>query len=187
MPLEDALIEHASPTLAGLKPANLFRYRPEDLRSFALDFKHWREHLAASGLQLVILRGCRKIGGYLMYLYRPRDLHAALTCEENRAFLLRQGYSAEGSDQDYLRQLAGRLCLDAEFPNEIGVFLGYPLEDVEGFIQNKGRNFTCCGYWKVYGDPCTAQRRFDSYRKCTEIYRRIHARGTPVTQLVVAA
>ena len=39
-----------------------------------------------------------------------------------------------------------------QFPHEIGVFLGYPLEDVKGFIENKGKNFLYSGYWKVYSD-----------------------------------
>ena len=47
-----------------------------------------------------------------------------------------------------LRQLSRRLCCEADFPHEIGVFLGYPLTDVVGFIENQGRNFTCCGCWK---------------------------------------
>ena len=39
-----------------------------------------------------------------------------------------------------------------KFPHEIGIFLGYPLADVAGFIRNKGRNCKCIGTWKVYGD-----------------------------------
>lgn len=30
MSLQAALVEHSSPTLAGLKPASLFRYQPEE-------------------------------------------------------------------------------------------------------------------------------------------------------------
>ena len=48
----------------------------------------------------------------------------------------------------------------ADFPHEIGVFLGYPLEDVVGFIRHRGKCFTCCGCWKSYGcllyTSCTA-------------------------------
>ena len=35
------------------------------------------------------------------------------------------------------------------FPHEIGVFLGYPVEDVEGYMQNDGKNFLLVGYWKM--------------------------------------
>ena len=37
-----------------------------------------------------------------------------------------------------------------DFPHEIGLLLGYPPEDVSGFIENGGKNFLCSGYWKVY-------------------------------------
>ena len=35
------------------------------------------------------------------------------------------------------------------FPHELGLLLGYPVEDVLGFIRNEGRNYLYCGYWKV--------------------------------------
>ena len=34
------------------------------------------------------------------------------------------------------------------FPHEIGVFLGYPLDDVIGFIEHKP--YYLVGDWKVY-------------------------------------
>ena len=68
----------------------------------------------------------------------------------------------------------------------IGVFLGYPLEDVVGFVANKGKNYTFCGYWKCYGDPAAAQKTFERFRKCTEVYLRCFQSGTPITRLAVA-
>ena len=85
------------------------------------------------------------------------------------------------------RRRAARLCLEEEFPHEIGVFLGYPLDDVKGFIRHKGRDYTFCGCWKCYGDPQAARRRFERYRRCTAVLRRRYAEGTPITQLIVAA
>ena len=76
---------------------------------------------------------------------------------------------------------------DGDFPHEIGVFLGYPLGDVEGFIANRGRNFTCCGCWKSYGDPDAARRHFAQLNKCTAVYLRLFHSGTPVLKLAVAA
>ena len=103
-----------------------------------------------------------------------------------RAFLAGQGYGADQSCQELLRQLSRRLCLEREFPHEIGVFLGYPLEDVVGFIRNRGRNYTCCGYWKAYGDPEAAQKRFDQYRRCTAACCEQFRKGTAITQLIAA-
>ena len=86
-----------------------------------------------------------------------------------------------------LTQLSRRLYCSAEFPHEIGVFLGYPLTDVVGFIENRGRNFTCCGCWKAYGDPNAARRHFAQLSKCTAVYLRLFHSGTPISRLAVAA
>ena len=96
------------------------------------------------------------------------------------------GQSGSGKST-LLNQLADRLCCEGEFPHEIGVFLGYPLADVIGFIQNRGKNFTACGYWKVYTDPTAAQAEFDRYKKCERIYARCYYNGTPIRRLTVAA
>ena len=32
----------------------------------------------------------------------------------------------------------------------MGIFLGYPLEDVKGFIEFNGKESLYVGYWKVY-------------------------------------
>ncbi|MPN35997.1 hypothetical protein SDC9_183502 [bioreactor metagenome] len=76
--------------------------------------------------------------------------------------------------------------MERQFPHEIGLFLGYPLHDVVGFIENKGRNFTCSGYWKSYGDPETAQKCYERYRRCVSTYKRRFENGAPISRLVVA-
>lgn len=50
--------------------------------------------------------------------------------------------------------------LQESCPHEIGLFLGYPLDDVKSFIKNKGKNCICCRYWKVYHHPEQAQKTF---------------------------
>ena len=55
-----------------------------------------------------------------------------------------------------------------QFPHEIGIFLGYPLWDVRGFLENEGKNFAYLGYWKVYRDVQNAKllfQRFDAIRE----------------------
>lgn len=187
MSLEEALIEHCSPTLEGLKPASLFRYFPEEAAAFGDSFRACRAQLDPLGLKLVILKRCRKRGSYLLYLYRQRDLEGLLEQEEHRVFLQAMGYRPWSCLRDCLGQLAARLCLEEDFPHEIGVFLGYPLEDVKGFIAHKGKHYTLCGCWKCYGDPQAARRRFESFRRCTERFRRRYAQGVPLVRLAAAS
>ena len=170
---ETVMIEQCAPVLAGLKPAGLFRYETRD-----------RADLARRGI------ATRQ---YLVYVYRAAKLQTVLADAAVRGFLAREGYRLPEDAADcgaLLDQLSLRLCCAAEaadFPHEIGVFLGYPLEDVVGFIRHRGKCFTCCGCWKSYGDPAAARQHFDQLAKCTAVYLRLFHSGTPILKLAVAA
>lgn len=187
---ETVMIEQCAPVLASLKPAGLFRYETRDCADLARRVKNWNEQLRPKGLRVRVLKGCARTHQYLVYVYRESMLRAVLTDETVQGFLRQEGYHLPAERADctaWLTQLSRRLCCSAEFPHEIGVFLGYPLADVIGFIQNRGKNFTACGYWKVYTDPTAAQAEFDRYKKCERIYARCYYNGTPIRRLTVAA
>lgn len=180
------LVKLCAPTLAGLKPASLFRLEMQDAAQFAKKFCQCRARLRARGVTIRVLKACAKTKAYLIYVYREARLNAILADADNAAYLQSCGYTAGQGCSGYLRQLSTRLCCEQAFPHEIGIFLGYPLEDVVGFVENKGRNYTHCGYWKSYGDPAKAAAVYERYRKCTEIYLHCFARGVPITRLTVA-
>ena len=70
--------------------------------------------------------------------------------------------------------LIRRLRENDEFPHEIGLFLGYPIEDVVGFIRYAGKGCKLSGLWKVYGDAEAASRLFDRLsRVCHAVTRRV--------------
>ena len=58
----------------------------------------------------------------------------------------------------------------AEFPHEMGLLLGYPVEDVEGFIENKGHNYLYAGYWKVYGHVEEKKALFNRYEEARKVF-----------------
>ena len=163
---ETVMIEQCAPVLASLKPAGLFRYETRDCADLARRVKNWNTQLNPKGLRVRVLKGCVLNHRYLVYVYRESKLAAVLADEKVQSFLRQEGYrlpeAGEAPDVgNMLTQLSRKLCCSAEFPHEIGVFLGYPLGDVVGFIENRGKNFTCCGCWKSYGDPDAAQKHFD--------------------------
>ena len=183
--LEQALIAHGAPTLARLKTGNLFNLACPSLEHLAEEMLALAPMLEAKGVKLTALRA--KGGRCLMYLYRPQALEAALRDPETARFLREYGYPEGGSAQKAIDRLRGRVCASEDFPHEIGVFLGYPLTDIRGFICNEGRNCLCCGCWKVYSDPERAMKLFARYRKCTEAYARLFAAGFPLSRLTVQA
>lgn len=183
---ELVLVEQCAPTLAGLKPASLFRYDAGTADQLRRCAAHWAKELAPFGIAVRILKTCPRTGAGLVYLYRAGWLRQILAEPSARDFLKQEGYCLGQGCGGLLEQLSERLCLEQEFPHEIGVFLGYPLEDVVGFIQNRGRNFTCSGCWKAYGDPEAAERRFADYRCCTARMKERFRQGVSVTGLVAA-
>ena len=182
--LEQALIIHGAPTLARMKLGSLFNVACADREQLNEDVERLNLLLQAKGVVLTVLKEWN--GKALLYLYRENELLHALNTPEIRELLADYGYSA-WTIADALEHLRSRLLSDCCFPHEIGVFLGYPLSDVKEFIRNEGRNCLCCGYWKVYSNPCDAQKLFARYRKCTETYIRLFAEGCPLSKLTVQA
>ncbi|HIS92565.1 MAG TPA: DUF3793 family protein [Candidatus Alectryocaccomicrobium excrementavium] len=180
--LEHALVAHGAPTLAGLKPGSLFSIFYEEMQALAEEISALNAILVPRGLAIasLFMEGQRA----LLYLYRKQALSQALAREDARAFLLRWGYR-DCSIESALSRLRERIAAQGTFPHEIGVFLGYPLSDVEAFIRFAGRNCLLSGYWKVYSNADEARRLFALYRKCTDVYLRRYRDGFPLSRLAV--
>ncbi len=180
--LDRAIIDHASPTLARLKLGNLFNYPVSE--GFDAEFADLQAMLRKKGVSLAVLRKTRDKA--LVYIYRADELTKVLRNGGVRRLLKACGY-ARFDVGGALETLKSRLNGADAFPHEIGVFLGYPLEDVLGYIENGGRNCLACGCWKVYANECEALAAFKRYEKCKSVYQRLFASGCPLSRLTVAA
>ena len=160
---EDLVIRHCAPTLAGIKTGNLFSCACPCKAALTKELCRLNRKLVPKGIRILPLK-VRK-GRALIYVYRPNALECDLADHRSRGLLLRYGYTPGDSNRCVIH-LIRRLRSDGEFPHEIGIFLGYPLEDVDGFITHQGENCKLCGCWKVYGNVEQARRTFASYEKC---------------------
>ncbi|MEY8355907.1 DUF3793 family protein [Lachnospiraceae bacterium 54-53] len=184
MSLERHLIEYCSPTLASIKTASLFNHSFSSEEELEKQLTDLNSQLGEKGIMLLSLY--RRRNKALIYVYRKSHLQADLNRPGVSRFLKKYGY--ERMEADYaLERLKKRLGEDGAFPHEIGIFLGYPLGDVIGFIQNSGKNCKCIGCWKVYCNECEAVRIFARYQKCRAVYSRLWQNGRSVWQLTVAA
>ncbi|WP_101697375.1 DUF3793 family protein [Clostridium minihomine] len=181
---ERYLIEYCSSTLAGLKTASLFSYTGNDREMVSEYIEVWNQHLNSRGVYLELLH-CSSSRA-LIYVYRASALEMDLSRPEAVCFLTQYGY-LPGHLQDCIEHLKTRISLTNSFPHEIGLFLGYPLEDVAEFIRNQGRNCKCCGIWKVYHNEPEAKKIFAKIDKCREIYTKLFCGGRSVLQLTIAA
>ena len=181
--LDHFLIEHCAPTLAGVKTANLFTCPFSNQTAFQvlLEERSRTPNLRGVSLEVLQFKGRRA----LVYVYRPRALMHDLTNSEAVSILAGFGYPTS-APENCVAHLQKRFLDQKGFPHEIGLFLGYPPEDVRGFIENSGQNYMCSGCWKVYGDVCTAQRCFERFNRCREQYKNLFAAGKTIAQLTVA-
>ena len=180
---EEYLIRNCAPTLAGLKTGSLFSCPCQDREALRNTVRQLNRRLKAKGLRLVPLRfSDRKV---LLYLFRPGKLRQDLSQSTARQLLRCHGYDS-GSCEKCVAQLSQKLRKEEEFPHEIGLFLGYPPEDVLGFICQGPDCCKCSGCWKVYGDAAAAQKKFAQFRHCTKVYCDRWAKGTDIERLAVA-
>lgn len=179
---ESLLVTHCSPTLAGLKTGNLFNCKCECVREVDNFIRKWNKALNPKGVYIKVMRINK--GMVLIYVYRKAKLMQVIQNKEIREFMEHHGYTCTCLET-MLDKLAAKLQGNNGFPHEIGVFLGYPFEDVKAFIANKGKNYKHVGHWKVYTDEHAAIRTFSRFKKCTELYCQKLEEGTNLLKLTV--
>lgn len=173
---EQKLAYYSAPVLLGIKPSNLMSIVNND----EIDFDIFNNILSKKGIKIKTVCHCKN--RKLLLVYNEKMLNILLS-ENNRKNLLGKfGYDMNLPLENILENLAERISESDDFPHEIGVFLGYPIEDVIGFIENKGENFKFCGYWKVYGDEDKAKQTFENYNKCRKFLCNKLNQGSDICQ-----
>lgn len=181
---EDHLIRYCAPTLAGIKTGSMFTCPLSCEATLRQTIRDLNRRLVPRGVRLVPLRFSEKKA--LLYIYRPLGLKKDLSCAAAQNLLKNRGYCA-GSCENCILQLIRRLRQQEDFPHEIGLFLGYPPEDVAGFLENRANGCKCVGYWKVYGDVHAARKRFAQYKKCHQVYQKCWETGSALERLTVSS
>ena len=150
--------QQCAPVMFGVKPANLLVID----KSYA---KVLKSLIVSTGLRARCFD--HTTDRQVWYLFDEKALGALLADPAGRSFIRDYGYDETMTMDEILSLTARRFRSyklgQADFPHELGVLLGYPVGDVKGFIENKGQNFLCCGYWKVYDNEQQARETFKKY------------------------
>ncbi len=185
MNFDELLAFHCSPVFVGIKPANLVSLPHGDQvaeQEITALVSAYNEKFAAQHIIFRKLCYCKK--RFLILVYNKEKLEAILQDAGYQACLVAMGYRKDAPLEEQLELLEEHLQRNGAFPHEIGVFLGYPLEDILGFIINGGKNCKYSGYWKVYGDVTAARRLFDLYERCSAALLQKVAAGIPLQNAV---
>lgn len=157
------LAYHAAPTLLGTKSASLLSLSAEG-SDIDGNIEYFNKKTADKGLVCRII--CRCKSRVLLLVCNDSLLKKRLADDNVKRLLMKYGYEKCRNIDEYIAHLAKRVSENEDFPHEIGAFLDYPIEDVIGFIKNKGKNFKLCGLWKVYGSVENTKRIFAGYDGC---------------------
>ena len=178
----ETLIRNCAPTMACLKTGNMFNCAFDGYEQMITELRQLNQRLRHKGLRILPLRW--RDGKALLYLYRPKMLERDLRHPLARKLLSECGYDCDDVSACLVR-LISRLRAGDGFPHEVGLFLGYPPADVDGFMHRK-ESFKLSGLWKVYDDVEGAVRQFARCRHCTEVYLNCLSRGFSLDRLAVA-
>lgn len=179
---EDLIIKHCSPTLAGIKTGSLFSCNYTSREEIENIINKLNQILIPKGVKLIPLKyGETRV---LIYMFRLTKLAKDLSNEYACGLLKSQGYNTVDIGS-CISRLMFRINSLSEFPHEIGLFLGYPPEDVHGFIIHKGNCCKLSGCWKVYGNEEQAVKEFAKYKKCSDIYYSKWKQGASINKLTI--
>lgn len=176
--IETQIALQCAPLISGLKVSNLLIISAEDealvrviLRRFGISFFR----LLRTGEKVTFL------------LFRKNPLEAYLKQQEVEAMLAEAGYaelSLGNILSTFQKRYAHYMSAGGRFPHEMGLLLGYPAEDVKGFVENEGKNFLYSGYWKVYADVEEKRRLFQKFENAKETVIQLLSYGVGIQDIL---
>lgn len=154
------IVEMLGPVLFRAKPAEIVNF-PKGSKMAVARKEQIKKMVDKGGKiqyrEFTTCHGCTKL-----LFFDINMLETTLMDEEIYLFLQFLDYPLEFNIETYLDILITKMK-KGEMPHEIGVFLGYPLKDVMGFMGYSTLKLTKINGWKVYGDP----------QQSDELYNRI--------------
>ncbi|WP_243279198.1 DUF3793 family protein [Romboutsia sp. 1001713B170131_170501_G6] len=144
------LLEILGPVLMGSKPCEILSIPSFDKNKDSKIDDIKNHFNLCKKIDYIIID--KKEKGLKLLFINKDSLSTQLNNKKIHNFLKYLGYPSNLDIDLYLNHLINKLEGN-NFPDEIGIFLGYPLKDVVGFMGYGSYKFHNTKYWRVYGDP----------------------------------
>ncbi len=203
--LEQGVAQQCAPVLMGVKPAGMFnvvRYHQVGAHpcgkpimaqaareQIELAVERADAALRETGVRLRVM--AHRKGSSMVFVWRPALMRAFIGRDPEATMLEVEGYNVN-DDKACVDRLQTRvLSFDSRprnpdgtdrFPHEVGFLLGYPLDDVMGFVRTRAAALAR-GWWNVYSDVARAQRVFRTYDACVALADQRLCEGDTLTGL----
>jgi hypothetical protein len=176
--LEMQMAMQCAPLITGLKISNLLNIPRED-------FEWMKKIVRQSQFSWYLLLETEK--KITVLLFQRERLESYLEKQQVVEMLKQAGYT-NLSLGCVLREFASRykrfMETKNEFPHEMGLLLGYPTEDVEGFITHRGADCLCSGYWKVYANKERKLKLFEKFELAKEKLIQLLSYGVSMIDII---
>ena len=163
--IEKFLIYNASLVISGVKPSATITIKKDKENLYDKWIKYGIDFLEAIDIQYIDLRECSN--ALIILIYNKTQLSNYIFRKDNKKFLMQLGYSNKEDINNYLYMLKNRYK-EFNCPHELGICLGFPLNDVMDFMNCKNKKCLSCGYWLVYNNLQEAKETFSRYDKVKE-------------------
>lgn len=179
------------PTLLNEKPSSLVCFQKKYIEDQERFFQTLKEESDQFRCYYKVLY--ENGTAFYIIIYQSELLKKVLDQNSNNVILKENGYRKGAENFDYnlfhfqIRFQCFKENKRVEFPHEVGIFLGYPIIDVEEFIKNKGENYMLCGCWKVYHNVEEAGRTFERFKKQRENAMELFFEGRNLKELLLSA
>lgn len=175
---ETQLALQCAPLIMGLKISNMFTINNSQLRRV-------KNLLQGSRIKLFLL--CTRGEKSTVFLYNEELFAKHLKKRKIWEFMKRYGYYR--CEPEYVLVCFQRRYKSYRegrniFPDELGVLLGYPLEDVEGYVKNEGRDALYTGYWKVYEEVQEKKEIFRMFELARETLLQLMGKGMKMSEII---
>lgn len=170
------LTEILGPVILGVKPSEILSFRlyeGENMMKIEAIQSTFNQSSKIAYQQISCHNHCVKI-----LFYHPILLENTLKEQKNLKFLQRIGYHTQYDLKNYLDHLTKKIA-QGNIPDEIGIFLGYPLKDVLGFIGHPSLKLTKINGWRVYGDERLSDRKYSEILRSKNEIRNMLQCSTP--------
>lgn len=173
---------YGAATLGNLKPSSLISFKKE-MNGFQVlatwdTFKHQlSQQFPVAFYELNRTENCVQV-----LFYHKNWLSNLIKSNANQSFLAKFGYTSSMSFEQSLNYLEGRYKVAC--PHEIGLFLGYPLTDVQLYCESPCSPCLAVGYWKVYADLELALAKFKAFDTARETCATLIKNGISPSEII---
>lgn len=190
------MIHYCAPTLCGIKPGNVFFIKKRDFSKS--DFESWKKMFSSDGFSCECFSFKLTEDYFAVLVCNSAWIKKILSEPEVRSYLSEKSYACSDAES-FVQSFKRRLHAPQEnnlvnshaqprakkvFPHEIGVVLGYPLEDVIAFEKHCGKDCQYCGSWKTYSNVEYTKKCQCNYKKCSFMCEKMYQAGYTLFQIV---